>query len=144
MISSKSHLLPISIPTQINSPSRSDLPSSDQARPISVKLRSSKRSTSSDCSTSTNQDELQSSTDQDPRAPIKHWSRPTSSDQDPRAPICLSVGLSMWVCLCVGVFVCGCGCVCLCASEEKEDEERKTEFVGCARRRERKKGANEN
>ena len=39
----------------------------------------------------------------------------------------------------MGVFVCGCGCVCLCASEEKEDEERKTEFVGCARRKERKK-----
>ena len=97
--------------------------------------------------------ELQSSTDQDPRAPIKHRSRPTSSDQapvnthelqssideDPRASICLSIGLSVWVCLCVGVFVCGCGCVCLCASEEKEDEERKTKFVGCARRKERKK-----
>ena len=35
--------------------------------------------------------------------------------------------------------MCGCGCVCLCASEEKEDEERKTEFVGCAQRREKKK-----
>ena len=46
---------------------------------------------SSNRSTSTDQDELQSST-----------------DQDPRAPICLSVGLSVWVCLCVGVgmFVC--------------------------------------
>ena len=34
--------------------------------------------------------------------------------------------------------------VCLCASEEKEDEARKTEFVGCAQRRERKKSANGN
>ena len=39
----------------------------------------------------------------------------------------------------MSLFVCGYGCVCLCASEEKEDEERKTEFVGCAQRRERKK-----
>ena len=104
----------------------------------------------------------QSSTDQDPRAPVKHRLGPTSSDQasvkthelrsttgqDPLAPIkthkLRSVSLLVCPCGFVCVWVCGCGCVCLCASEEKENEERKTEFVGCAQRRERKKCANGN
>ena len=88
---------------------------------------------SSDRSTSTDQDELQSSNDQasvkhrsgptscsqapirthklrssidqDPRAPIKTHVLRSSTDQNPRAPICLFVGLSVWVCLCVGVGV---------------------------------------
>ena len=111
-----------------------------------------------DRSISNDQDELQSSNDQDPRAPVKHRSRPTSSNQAPVkthklwsstgqypwAPIKhwwrpTSFDLSLYWFVRMGLFVCGCGCVCLCASEEKEDEERKTEFVGCARRKERKK-----
>ena len=79
-----------------------------------------------------------SSTDQ-ARLTSTDQTRPTSTDQAPivpRAPNYLSIGLSLWVCGCVCVWVC------LCAPEEKEDEERRSHWVRCARRRERKKCAN--
>ena len=78
----------------------------------------------------------------------KLWSSATGTDPpihkwSTLASICLFVGLFVWVCSCISMLICLCGCVyvwmCLSVSEEKEDEERRSHWVCCARRKERKK-----
>ena len=118
-ISSKSHLGQISLAPIRQDPSRSSSVQAKDPR-ASIVPQAPIKTSSSQATIKTH--EPQSSTDQNPQAPVKHRSRPTSSDQapvkthvlrsstdqNPRASICLSVGLSVWACLCVGVdvFVC--------------------------------------